>query len=97
MSDASNSPEIQGTAKDFAQYQEMIVRFIDLANEMKNGGQPPPAVNAALMLASGFYASYLAVGNEGQLDAKTMDQIAGIYRKNLTSVQKLKKATPAKS
>ena len=59
---------------------EVVKRFIDLANQMKDEGQAPPSVNAALMLASGLYATYLAVGNEGRLDPKAIDQVAGVYR-----------------
>lgn len=92
---AKQTPEIEGTAKDFAQIQEMVGRIIELANQMKDEGKAPPEVNAALMLASGFYASFLAVGNDGQLDPKAMDQISGIYRKNLTTVQKLKQGPAA--
>jgi hypothetical protein len=88
--DAPNTPEIQGMSQDFAQYQQMITRFIEVANQMKDEGQPPPSVNAALMLASGLYATYLAVGNEGRLEAKAVDQVAGVYRKNLAALQKLK-------
>ena len=90
MPEAPKTPEIQGTSQDFAQYHEMITRFIDLANQMKDEGQAPPSVNAALMLASGLYATYLAVGNEGQLESKAIDQVAGVYRKNLAAVQQLR-------
>ena len=90
MPEAPKTPEIQGTNQDFAQYQQMITRFIDLANEMKDEGQSPPSVNAALMLASGLYATYLAVGNEGRLEHKAIDQVTGVYRKNLAALQQLK-------
>jgi hypothetical protein len=74
----------------------MVKRFIDLANQMKDEGQAPPSVNAALMLASGLYATYLAVGNEGRLDPKAIDQVAGVYRKNLSAVQQLKQPPAGK-
>ncbi len=96
MPEAPNTPEIQGTSQDYAQYQQMITRFIDLANQMKDEGQAPPSVNAALMLASGLYATYLAVGNEGQLEPKAMDQVAGVYRKNLAAVQQIKQPPTGK-
>lgn len=89
MTDKPNAPQA-GIGKDFAEYEELVVRFVGLANQMKDEGKAPPTVNAALMLASGFYATYLAVGNDGQLDAKGVDQVAEVYRQNLASVQRLK-------
>jgi hypothetical protein len=91
VSDRPTETTIQGTARDFAQYEQLVRRFVDLANIMKDEGHAPPTVNAAMMLASGLYASYLAVGNHGQLDARGVDEVSEVYRKNLLSVQQLKK------
>lgn len=84
---------VVGISKDFAAYQELVGRFVSLANHMKDEGKAPPTINAALMLASGLYATYLAVGNDGQLDARGVKEVAEVYRKNLSSVQRLKQRT----
>ena len=90
MSDRATETTLQGTTRDFAQYQALVRRFVYLANLMKDEGHAPPTVNAAMMLASGLYASYLAVGNQGQLDARGVEAVTEAYRKNLLSVQQLK-------
>ena len=72
--------------------QELAKRFIELANEIKNEGRSPAAVNGALMFASGIYATYTAAGNEGYLRESGIDKVAGSYRRNLAKLQELKKA-----
>lgn len=90
MTDKSQETKVVGISKDFAEYEELVSRFVSLANHMKDEGKAPPTINASLMLASGLYATYLAVGNDGQLDAKGVKEVAEVYRKNLSSVQRLK-------
>jgi hypothetical protein len=90
VADKSQETKVVGISKDFADYEELVSRFVGLANHMKDEGKTPPTINAALMLASGLYATYMAVGNEGQLDAKGVKEVAEVYRKNLSSVQRLK-------
>jgi len=66
-------------------------RFIDLANEMKNQGMDTRLVSAALMSASGIYATFTAAGNEGFLQDSGIDKVAAIYRRNLGYIQERKK------
>ena len=81
----------QPTERD-TRIMKMVQRFIDEANRLKDQGEPPELVNAALMLASGTYATYLAAGNQGHLKPSGIDKVAAAYRHNLELVQKLKQA-----
>jgi hypothetical protein len=72
--------------------QQLAKRFIELANEIKNQGRSPAAINGALMFASAIYATYTAAGNEGYLHESGIDKVAGSYRRNLAKLQELKKA-----
>ena len=74
------------------QHDDCMRRFIDLANELKNGGVPVNVVSWALMSASGIYATYSVVGNDGGLNESGVDKVAGAYRKNLANIQELKRA-----
>jgi len=96
VADKSKDTRVAGISKDYSEYEELVGRFVGLANQMKDEGKSPPTVNAALMLASGVYATYLAVGNDGQLDTKGMDKISEVYRQNLASVQRLKERAAAR-
>lgn len=70
-------------------------KFIDLANELKKEGMPIPMVNAALMSASGIYATYSAAGNTGGLEPSGVDKVVELYRRNLEHIQELKRAEAA--
>jgi len=72
------------------EYNELATRFIALANEMKDEGKTLQMVNAALMSASGIYATYTAAGNEGGLTSAGVDKVVAVYKANLENVQKLK-------
>lgn len=72
------------------EYNLLSERFIVLANEMKNEGKSQQMVNAALMSASGIYATYTAAGNDGGLTASGVNQVVAAYKTNLENVQKLK-------
>ncbi len=73
------------------EYNQLSTRFIALANEMAEEGKSSQMVNAALMSASGVYATYTAVGNEGGLTATGVDKVTEIYKQNLENVQKIKR------
>ena len=79
------------TEKSMREYNVLSERFIALANEMKNEGKSQQMVNAALMSASGIYATYTAAGNDGGLTPSGVDQVVQVYKANLENVQKLKK------
>jgi len=72
------------------EYNELATRFIALANEMKDEDKTTQMVNAALMSASGIYATYTAAGNEGGLTPTGVDKVVAVYKLNLENVQKLK-------
>ena len=78
------------TEKTMQAYSELSERFILLANEMTVEGNSTQMVNAALMSASGVYATYTAAGNDGGLTASGVDQVTETYRANLENVQKVK-------
>ena len=84
------------TKPDMQEYNLLSARFIALANEMKNEGKSQQMVNAALMSASGIYATYTAAGNDGGLNASGVDKVVAVYKANLESVQKLKQQKEAK-
>ena len=76
--------------KSMREYNLLSERFIALANEMKNEGKDQQMVNAALMSASGIYATYTAAGNDGGLTPTGVDKVVAVYKANLENVQKLK-------
>ena len=67
-------------------------KFIELANELKDQGYNPQLVSAALMSASGIYATYVTAGNEGGLQPSGVDKVVMMYRRNLEHIQERKKA-----
>ena len=79
------------TSRD-EQIMSMVDEFITVANRLKDEGNDAELVNAAFMLASGNYATFLAAGNEGYLKEGGVRKIAKAYEHNLTLLQSLKKA-----
>lgn len=67
-------------------------QFIELANELKDQGQNPQLISAALMAASGIYATYITAGNEGGLQPSGVDKVVMMFRRNLEHIQERKKA-----
>ena len=66
--------------------------FIELANRMANEqGQDIKMISAALMAASGVYATFMAAGNQGFLAPNGVERVAELYKKNLTYIQDRKK------
>ncbi len=77
---------------DRESHDECTRRFIDLANELKNQGHSPQLVSAALMAASGIYATFITAGNSGGLQPSGVDKVVMMYRRNLEYIQERKKA-----
>ena len=77
---------------DRESHNECTTRFIDLANEMKNQGYDPQLISAAMMSASGIYATYITAGNTGGLQPSGVDKVVMMYRRNLEHIQERKKA-----
>ena len=67
------------------------LKFIGLANELKALGHDPQVVSAALMAASGIYATYITAGNTGGLQPSGVDKVVMMYRRNLEHIQERKK------
>ena len=77
---------------DRESHNECTNRIIGLANELKNEGHSPQLVSAALMAASGIYATFITAGNDGGLQPSGVDKVVMMYRRNLEHIQELKKA-----
>jgi len=73
------------------QHQDCTNEFIDLANRMKDNGADPAIVSAALMMASGIYATYVSAGNEGALQASGVAKVVNLYQNTLERYQEIKK------
>ena len=67
-------------------------KFIELANELKDEGHDTQLISAALMTASGIYATFVTAGNTGGLQPSGVDKIVLMYRRNLEHIQERKKA-----
>ena len=80
------------TVTDRASHTHCTHKFIDLANELKDEGYDIQLISAALMSASGIYATYVTAGNEGGLQPSGVDKVVMMYRRNLEHVQEAKKA-----
>lgn len=76
---------------DMEKHNDCTSRFVELANEMKEEGTDIRIVNAALMAASGIYATYSTAGNAGALEPTGVDKVVTLYRQNLEHIQKRKK------
>jgi hypothetical protein len=72
-------------------HQQCTQRFIDLANAMKDEEIDIRLVSAALMSASGVYATYTAAGNAGALEPTGVDKVVSAYRRTLEHIQQRKK------
>jgi len=75
-------------------HQKCTGQFIELANKLKDEGNDIKMVSAALMAASGVYATYTAAGNSGALEPSGVDKVVNLYRRNLEHIQETKKQTP---
>jgi len=72
-------------------------KFIELANELKDKGHDPQLVSAALMAASGIYATYVTAGNAGGLQPSGIDKVVMTYRRSLEHIQQRKKQETEKA
>ena len=78
--------------KQVEAHNKATERFIKLANEMANEeGQDIKMISAALMAASGVYATFMAAGNQGFLAPGGVDRVAEVYKNNLGYIQERKK------
>lgn len=78
--------------KQIDAHNQAMSEFIQMANSMVNDkGFDMKLVSAALMAASGVYATFTAAGNQGFLAPGGVDRVADMYKKNLTYIQQRKK------
>lgn len=76
---------------DNEDHNTCTTKFIELANELKNLGHDPQLVSAALMAASGIYATFITAGNKGGLQPSGVDKVVMMYRRNLEHIQERKR------
>ncbi len=76
------------------EHQQCTGQFIELANNLKDEGHDVQLISAALMSASGVYATYTAAGNSGALEPSGVDKVVKLYRNNLEHIQETKKQIP---
>lgn len=72
-------------------------KFIALANQLKDQDHDPKLVSAALMTASGIYATYVTAGNTGGLEPSGIDKVVMMYRRSLEHIQQRKKEESEKA
>lgn len=72
-------------------HQHCTEKFVSLANELKGEGFDRHVISAALMAASGIYATYVGAGNSGALEPSGVDKVADLYKRNLEHIQERKK------
>jgi len=81
----------QDQQKQIEAHNRATSAFIELANKLaKEEGQDVKVVSAALMAASGIYATFITAGNKGFLAPSGVDKIAEMYKNNLGYVQERK-------
>lgn len=72
--------------------QEAINAFINLANEMKDGGASIQFVSTALMRACAVYSTYVIAGNQGALKESGIEKLSEVFAQELNVIQKAKLA-----
>lgn len=83
----------QDQQKQIEAHNRATSAFIELANKLaKEEGQDVKIVSAALMAASGIYATFITAGNKGFLAPSGVEKIAEMYKNNLGYVQQRKQA-----
>lgn len=73
------------------EYFELIDRFIQTANGLKDEGKDINLIANALMEASVIYATFVATGNKGYLNDSGISKLVGAYRHVANRVQKSRK------
>lgn len=79
-------------------HHELMNRFIDLANTMKDEGAAVNVVSSGMVTASAIYSTFVAVGNKGGwLNEEGVNKMVNSFRQQLEYVQKNRKALSEKS
>lgn len=74
------------------QARQAMLKFIDLANALKEEGMPIKAVNWGLMNASATYSTYSVVGNQGGLNPSGIQKMTSVYQKCLEQITEARKS-----
>ncbi len=74
------------------QHQAMLNDFVELANQLKNAGNEPQLISAALMSAAAVYTTYVHAGNEGYLQESGVTKVVNAFEKHIRQVQAYKQA-----
>lgn len=78
--------------KQLDAHNQATNEFIELANQMVNDrGFDRSLVSAAMMAASGVYATFVAAGNQGFLADNGVEKVTTMYKNNLAYIQQRKK------
>ena len=77
---------------DQEKHQYCANKFIELANQLKKEEIEPGLVSGSLMTASGIFATYVAVGNNGALELSGVEKVVALYRRTLEHHQLFKKS-----
>jgi len=78
----------QDQQKQIEAHNRATSAFIELANKLaKEEGQDVKVVSAALMAASGIYATFITAGNKGFLAPSGVDKIAEMYKNVNTNLK----------
>ena len=77
---------------DQEKHQYCVNKFIELANQLKKEEIDPNLVSGSLMTASGIFATYVAVGNNGALESSGVEKVVALYRRTLEHHQLFKKS-----
>lgn len=90
--DSKNQQKLnEDQQKQLEAHNRATSAFIELANKLaKEEGQNVNVVSAALMAASGIYATFITAGNNGFLAPSGVEKIADMYKNNLGYVQERK-------
>jgi len=73
------------------QHKYCTNKFSELANQLKGEEIDTTLISGALMTASGVYATYVAAGNTGALEASGVDKVVDLYRRTLEHYQDVKR------
>jgi hypothetical protein len=83
---------VSDTAQNAEHHRYCTNKFIELANELKNEKIDATVVSGALMTASGIFATFVAAGNDGVLQASGGDKVIEMYRRTLEHHQDTKRS-----
>jgi len=72
-------------------HQDIMNRFIALANEIKDEGMDIKLISSAMMSASSVYETFCLVGNDGGLTESGVDKVTEKYKKHLARYQEIRK------